>query len=77
MLSNVLIIGLGLMGSNLGLKLKSQGIEVYGEDVDSGAYERAINSGIIEEGSPSQVDLIILSMPINEIIDYYIFINYT
>ena len=70
MLSNVLIIGLGLMGSNLGLKLKSQGIKVYGEDVDSDAYESASNSGIIEEGSPSQVDLIILSMPINGIIDY-------
>jgi len=70
MISSVLIVGLGLMGSNLGLKLRSQGIKVYGEDTDLEAYSRALNSGAIEKESSNDVDLIILSIPINEIIKY-------
>ena len=49
MLRSVLIVGLGLMGSNLGLKLRSQGIKVYGEEIDENAHARAINSGVIEK----------------------------
>jgi len=71
MLNSVLIVGLGLMGSNLGLKLRSQGIKVYGKDKDGKAYSRALNSGVVEKGRPKEVDLIILSMPINEIINYF------
>ena len=70
MISSVLIVGLGLMGSNLGLKLRSKGIKVYGEDTDQEAYTRALNSGAIEKESTKDVDLIILSIPINEIIKY-------
>ena len=70
MISSVLIVGLGLMGSNLGLKLRSKGIKVYGEDTDQEAYIRALNSGAIEKESTKDVDLIILSIPINEIIKY-------
>ena len=71
MLNSVLIVGLGLMESNLGLKLRSQGIKVYGKDKDEKAYSRALNSGVVEKGRPKEVDLIILSMPINEIINYF------
>ena len=71
MLNSVLIVGLGLMGSNLGLKLRSQGIQVYGKDKDGKAYSRALNSRVVEKGRPKEVDLIILSMPINDIINYF------
>ena len=70
MLRSVLIVGLGLMGSNLGLKLRSQGIKVYGEEIDENAHSRAINSGVIEKESATDVDLIILATPINQIINY-------
>ncbi|RZP25464.1 MAG: prephenate dehydrogenase [Candidatus Actinomarinales bacterium] len=70
MLRSVLIVGLGLMGSNLGLKLRSQGIKVYGEEIDENAHARAINSGVIEKESATDVDLIILAIPINQIINY-------
>lgn len=70
MLSSVLIVGLGLMGSNLGLKLRSQGVKVYGEDVNKNAYSRALNSGIIERESATDVDIIILAIPINQILNY-------
>ncbi len=57
MLSSVLVVGLGLMGSNLALKLRSQGLQVYGEDVNQDAYLNAINMGAIEDSSCSEVDL--------------------
>ena len=34
MINKVKIIGLGLMGANLGINLKSKGIDVFGQDVD-------------------------------------------
>ena len=70
MLSSVLVVGLGLMGSNLALKLRSQGLQVYGEDVNQDAYLNAINIGAIEDSSCSEVDLVVLAIPINEILDY-------
>ena len=70
MLSSVLVVGLGLMGSNLALKLRSQGLQVYGEDVNQDAYLNAINMEAIEDSSCSEVDLVVLAIPINEILDY-------
>ncbi len=70
MLSSVLVVGLGLMGSNLALKLRSQGLQVYGEDVNQDAYLNAINMGAIEDSSCIEVDLVVLAIPINEILDY-------
>ncbi len=70
MLSSILVVGLGLMGSNLALKLRSQGLQVYGEDVNQDAYLNAINMGAIEDSSCSEVDLVVLAIPINEILDY-------
>ena len=70
MLSSVLVVGLGLMGSNLALKLRSQGLQVYGEDVNQDAYLNAITMGAIEDTSCPEVDLVVLAIPINEILDY-------
>jgi len=41
----VRVIGLGLMGTNLGLKLSSQGIKVYGEDTSEVSLNRALSLG--------------------------------
>lgn len=46
MISKVKIIGLGLMGANLGINLKSKGIDVFGQDVDKEAENRAEKYGI-------------------------------
>jgi len=46
MIKNVKIIGLGLMGANLGINLKSKGIDVFGQDVDKEAENRAEKFGI-------------------------------
>ncbi len=70
MLSSVLVVGLGLMGSNLALKLRSQGLQVYGEDINQDAYLNAITMGAIEDTSCPEVDLVVLAIPINEILDY-------
>ena len=45
-MKNVRIIGLGLMGTNLGLNLISKGIKVYGEDVNDYPNNRANKLGI-------------------------------
>jgi len=56
------------MGTNLGLKLSSQGIKVYGEDTSEVSLNRALSLGF-EENDPNEiVDITILAMPINSII---------
>ncbi|MDA9173705.1 prephenate dehydrogenase [Acidimicrobiia bacterium] len=67
-MKSVRVYGLGLMGTNLGLKLLSKGIKVYGEDVNTESLERASNLGINVVNSSQAVDLTILAMPINSIL---------
>ena len=62
------LYGLGLMGTNLGLKLLSKGVTVYGEDVDRESLDRASSLGIKTSNTSEVVDLTILAMPINNII---------
>ena len=62
------VYGLGLMGTNLGLKLLSKGVTVYGEDVDRESLDRASSLGIKTSNTSEVVDLTILAMPINSII---------
>ena len=62
------VYGLGLMGTNLGLKLLSKGVTVYGEDVDRESLDRASSLGIKTSSTSEVVDLTILAMPINSII---------
>ena len=45
-MKNVRIIGLGLMGTNLGINLISKGIKVYGDDINEFANNRAKKLGI-------------------------------
>jgi Prephenate dehydrogenase len=67
-MKSVRVYGLGLMGTNLGLKLLSEGIKVYGEDVNTKSLERASNLGFNVANSSQAVDLTILAMPINSIV---------
>ena len=67
-MKSVRVYGLGLMGTNLGLKLLSKGVTVYGEDVNSESLHRASSLGINTSNKSELVDLTILAMPINSII---------
>ena len=69
-MKSVRIIGLGLMGTNLGLNLISKGIKVYGDDINDFAIKRAEKLGIDVNKNHDEVDLTILAMPINKIISY-------
>ena len=69
-MKNVRIIGLGLMGTNLGLNLISKGIKVYGEDVNDDSNNRANKLGIDINKTDEEIDLTILAMPVNKIISY-------
>ncbi len=66
----VRIIGLGLMGTNLGINLISKGIKVYGDDINEFANKRAKKLGIEINKNDEEVDLTILAMPVNKIISY-------
>jgi len=70
MIKKVHIIGLGLMGTNLGIKLVEKGIKVSGKDISKNNYERALNYKAINltHNEDSIYDLTVLAMPINEII---------
>ena len=56
------------MGTNLGLKLLSQGVKVYGEDTNELSLNRALHLGFEANNADEVVDLTILAMPINSII---------
>ena len=69
-MKSVRIIGLGLMGTNLGVNLIGKGIKVYGDDINDFAIKRADKLGIDVNKNHDEVDLTILAMPINKIISY-------
>ena len=73
MIKKVHIIGLGLMGTNLGLKLVEKGILVSGTDILEQNVVRAKEYGALNNEFDSQddYDLTVLSMPINEIISFF------
>ena len=70
MIKNVKIIGLGLMGANLGINLINKGINVYGQDINHDVEKRAEKYGINVGSNIQNYDLTILSMPINNIITF-------
>ena len=70
MINKVKIIGLGLMGANLGINLKSKGIDVFGQDVDKEAENRAEKFGIDTKSKEESYDVTVLSMPINNIVSF-------
>ena len=47
--SNILIVGLGMIGSSIALACKSKGIHVKAFDIDKSVYEDALKNNVIDE----------------------------
>ncbi len=70
--SNILLIGTGLIGGSIILKLKSKGFNgrVFGSDLSAAHLDQALEKGIIDETLtsktlPAGIDLIILCVPVD------------
>jgi prephenate dehydrogenase len=72
MLNNVHIIGLGLMGTNLGINLVNSGVNVSGYDTNIDSIERAEKLGAvnISHNLDLTYDAVVLAMPIDQIIKF-------
>ena len=58
--------GTGLLGTSLGLALRSQGWQVHGWDPDEGALAEAVRRGAVEsrlDGPSTDADLVVLAAP--------------
>ena len=67
---NILVVGLGMIGSSIAFAAKSKGINVNGFDLNDNVLKKAIDENIIdatiesiEEINTNQIDLIILAVP--------------
>ena len=72
--SNILIVGLGMIGSSIALACKSKGIHVKAFDIDKSVYEDALKNNVIDESIEffeninslefvSDIDLIVIAVP--------------
>ena len=74
-MSQITIVGLGLIGASIGLALKElgQNYEIVGHDKDRKAMDRAIKQGAVDKthwnliAACEEADMIILAIPINDI----------
>jgi prephenate dehydrogenase len=68
------IVGLGLIGGSLGLRLRQEGWWVAGTDIDEGRAERALGMGAVDavvadgESPGGRVDLAVACTPASEIV---------
>lgn len=69
---NIAVIGVGLIGGSIALKLRDQGVvqRVFGVDESERHLHTALERGIIDEAAPlesavRQADLIILAIPVD------------
>lgn len=67
------VIGLGLIGGSLALRLRAVGVRVLGVDVDAGAVaaaERrgAIDGGAEDVGAVAAADLVIVATPLDQVV---------
>ena len=67
---NILVVGLGMIGSSIAVAAKSKGIKVNGIDLNENVVKKAIDENIIdadikslEEINTNDTDLIILAVP--------------
>ncbi|MGA1478775.1 MAG: prephenate dehydrogenase [Candidatus Actinomarina sp.] len=72
MIRKVHIVGLGMMGTNLALKLVNRGVQVSGEDLFYENLERAKKLGAInlDHNIETFYDVVVLAMPIGEIFKF-------
>ena len=50
---NILVVGLGMIGSSIAVAAKSKGIKVNGTDLDENVVKKAIDEKIIDAGIKS------------------------
>ena len=67
---NILVVGLGMIGSSIAVAAKSKGIKVNGIDLNENVVKKAIDESIIDasikslkEINTNDIDLIILAVP--------------
>tara|TARA_B100000401_G_scaffold162732_1_gene108656 strand:- start:479 stop:1339 length:861 start_codon:yes stop_codon:yes gene_type:complete len=80
---NILIIGLGMIGSSIAIASKSKGINVTGFDLNDETLKKAVNEGIIdskiesiEKINQKDVDLVILAVPPNKTLELFKSLDY-
>ena len=78
--SNILIVGLGMIGSSIALACKSKGIHVKAFDIDKSVYQDALKNNVIDESVEffeninslefvSDIDLIVIAVPPKETLE--------
>ena len=80
---NILVVGLGMIGSSIAVAAKSKGIKVYGIDLDEKVVKKAIDEKIIDAGIKSleeininDTDLIILAVPPKKTLELFETLDY-
>ena len=80
---NILVVGLGMIGSSIAVAAKSKCIKVNGTDLDENVVKKAIDEKIIDAGIKSLVeintndtDLIILAVPPKKTLELFETLDY-
>jgi len=80
---NILVVGLGMIGSSIAVAAKSKGIKVNGSDLNENVVKKAIEENIIdadikslEEINTNDIDLIILAVPPKKTLELFEKLNY-
>ena len=80
---NILVVGLGMIGSSIAVAAKSKGIKVNGIDLNENVVKKAIEENIIDAGIKSleeidtnDIDLIILAVPPKKTLELFETLDY-
>jgi len=80
---NILVVGLGMIGSSIAVAAKSKGIKVNGIDLNENVVKKAIDEHIIDVGIKSlkeintnDIDLIILAVPPKKTLELFETLDY-
>ncbi len=80
---NILVVGLGMIGSSIAFAAKSKGIKVNGFDISENVVNKAIDGSIIdaeikkiEEININDIDLIILAVPPKKTLELFNKLDY-
>lgn len=80
---NILVVGLGMIGSSIAVAAKSKGIKVNGIDLNENVVKKAIDEKIIDAGIKSfeeintnDIDLIILAAPPKKTLELFETLDY-
>ena len=80
---NILVVGLGMIGSSIAFAAKSKGIKVNGIDLNENVVKKAIEEHIIDVGIKSlkeintnDIDLIILAVPPKKTLELFETLDY-